>query len=544
MLFLLVLPAASFLVPLGRGWAPSGGHKRKLWAEIEKALLEVEFPSVWVPWQAVDGWGSLSFLLTHLQTCPWTWRKCWLGQMCDPAPAQPLNSSLMVLFHDISFQLHWGRCPCCFFLLMKLIPERIKELGIFNSNELLSLISTLKLNQGKASSCLWTLIAHSRRSQSWVLLPALGFPLALQGEISPVFHEQRHKVLLLWGESGVSDFASGCSSLAGSCVLLVSHVLPALAARGEKLISGHWFWLHLQGNFIHRQLPSGHAWVTNSSSCYIPEELLTPSAQVGNPAGNGHRAGGCHKHPANLTCSVLVSFPLCFFFSTERAKSSSLFKILLGAERSQPKFVSPGIIMLHYALVWVEHCLRDLHLLQGFMWGKGAWLHTATRCEMQEKCNFVFHAKPREEFPPRARWWGETTMFPSVFRIHGPCEMEVYRLNMDMPCSLPDVPISVWVLQIQICSLQRLLWFSPEDVGRRKVSQTLGFLLFVSLTAVQRGAVPGKDDLSLKSRWDGSCSSNPQERIISRKEWGWERSRTNPAQTSTKQSLAWTYWAL
>lgn len=70
------------------------------------------------------------------------------------------------------------------------------------------------------------------------------------------------------------------------------------------------------------------------------------------------------------------------------------------------------------------------------------------------------------------------------------------------------------------------------------MSQTLGFLLFVSLTAVQRGAVPGKDDLSLKSRWDGSCSSSPQERIISRKEWGWERSRTNPAQTSTEQSLA------
>lgn len=267
---------------------------------------------MWLPWQAVDGWGSLSFLLSHLQTCPWKWEKCWLGQMCDPAPAQPLNSSLMVLFHDVSFQLHWLRCLCCFFLLMKLIPERIKELGIFNSNELLSLISTLKLNQGRASSCLWTLIAHSRRSQSWVLLPALGFPLALQGEISPVFLEQRHKVLLLWGESGVSDVSSGCSSLAGSCVLLVSHVLPALAARGEKLISGHWFWLHLQGNFIHRQLPSGHAWVTNSSSCYIPEELLTPSAQ----------GMGTEQVDAINTQQIspaLFWFPsLCAFFSARR----------------------------------------------------------------------------------------------------------------------------------------------------------------------------------------------------------------------------------
>lgn len=121
------------------------------------------------------------------------------------------------------------------------------------------------------------------------------------------------------GGNWVPGVSSGYSSLAGSCVLLVSHVLPALAARGEKLISGHWFWLHLQGNFIHRQLPSGHAWVSKCSSSYIPEELLTPSAQV----GNGHRAGGCHKHPANLTCSFW--FPSqCPFQRGERAKNSSV----------------------------------------------------------------------------------------------------------------------------------------------------------------------------------------------------------------------------
>lgn len=135
------------------------------------------------------------------------------------------------------------------FLLMKLIPGRIKELGIFNSTELLSLISTLKLNQGKASSCLWTLIAHSRRSLSWVFWPAW----LCKGKFL-LFLEQRHKVLLLWGGLGSLPLPpSGCCSLAGSCVLLVSQVLPALAAPGAKLISGHCFWLHLQGNFIHRQ---------------------------------------------------------------------------------------------------------------------------------------------------------------------------------------------------------------------------------------------------------------------------------------------------
>lgn len=102
-----------------------------------------------------------------------------------------------------------------------------------------------------------------------------------------------------------------------------------------------------------------------------------------------------------------------------------LFKILLGAERFQTKFVSPGIIMLHYPLVWAERCLWDLHLLQNFIWEKGARLLTATRSETQEKCNFAFCAKPREDFPPRGRGWGETTTFPKVFRMHKPCELEV-----------------------------------------------------------------------------------------------------------------------
>lgn len=87
-----------------------------------------------------------------------------------------------------------------------------------------------------------------------VLLPALGLLGFARGNFSCSLSKDT-KVLLLWGESGVPHVVSGCSSLAGGCVLLVSHVLPALAARGEKLISGHWFWLHLQGNFIHRQLP-------------------------------------------------------------------------------------------------------------------------------------------------------------------------------------------------------------------------------------------------------------------------------------------------
>lgn len=115
------------------------------------------------------------------------------------------------------------------FLLVKLIAERIKELGVFNSNELLSLIATLKLNQGKASSCLWTLIAHSRRSQSWVLLPALGLLGFARGNFSRSLSKDA-KFYSSRGNQGLLHVASGRSSLAGSCVLLVSHVLPALAA--------------------------------------------------------------------------------------------------------------------------------------------------------------------------------------------------------------------------------------------------------------------------------------------------------------------------
>lgn len=73
------------------------------------------------------------------------------------------------------------------------------------------------------------------------------------------------------------------------------------------------------------------------------------------------------------------------------------------------------------------------------------------------------------------------------------------------------------------------------------MSQTLGFLLFVSLVAVLRGAVSGDDDLSLKSTALAGMDPEapvPRKAPISRKEWGWERGRTSLAQTSTKQSLA------
>lgn len=59
--------------------------------------------------------------------------------------------------------------------------------------------------------------------------------------------------------------------------------------------------------------------MSNSSSCYIPEELLTPSAQVGSAAGSGHRAGGCHEHPAHLTCSVWFLSQCLFQCREQRA---------------------------------------------------------------------------------------------------------------------------------------------------------------------------------------------------------------------------------
>lgn len=58
------------------------------------------------------------------------------------------------------------------------------------------------------------------------------------------------------------------------------------------------------------------------------------------------------------------------------------------------------------------------------------------------------------------------------------------------------------------------------------MSQILGFLLFVSLTAMQRGAVPGDDDLSLNSTalaGMGPEAAVPRKASISREEWGWER---------------------
>lgn len=80
----------------------------------------------------------------------------------------------------------------------------------------------------------------------------------------------------------------------------------------------------------------------------------------------------------------------------ERARSSLLFEILLGAERSQTKFVSPGIIMFHYPLIWAERCFWDLHLLQNFTGGKGAWLLSAT----QEKMEFCISCKTKGGFSP------------------------------------------------------------------------------------------------------------------------------------------------
>lgn len=133
--------------------------------------------------------------------------------------------------------------------------------------------------------------------------------------------------------------------------------------------------------------------MTNSSSCYIPEELLNPSAQ---------QEMGTEQVGAINTQQIRPAL-LWFFLPSGRAKSSLLFKFLLSAGRSQAKFVSPGITVLHYPLVWAGRCLWGLHLLQNFIWEKGAWLRTATRPGTQEKCDFAFHAKPREDFPPRGR---------------------------------------------------------------------------------------------------------------------------------------------
>lgn len=61
------------------------------------------------------------------------------------------------------------------------------------------------------------------------------------------------------------------------------------------------------------------------------------------------------------TCSVPPPSLLPVPRPAWTVKSTSLFKILLSAGRSQSKFVSPEIIMLHYPLVWAEHGLWDLN---------------------------------------------------------------------------------------------------------------------------------------------------------------------------------------
>lgn len=73
------------------------------------------------------------------------------------------------------------------------------------------------------------------------------------------------------------------------------------------------------------------------------------------------------------------------------------------------------------------------------------------------------------------------------------------------------MPVSVWVCQIQIYSPQTLLLILTKRCRKEENEPNSGgFLLFVSLTAVLRGAIAlDGDDMSLipTARWDGSCSA-------------------------------------
>lgn len=122
---LLGHPLSSWHSPLEKGLNTfRGAQKEALSWDWESSAWSWVY-SVCLPWEAAGGWDSPSFLLTHLQTCLGSGEEVL---MCDPAPAQPLNSLFMVLFHDVSFQLRWVRCPCCFFCLWSWFQKELRSL--------------------------------------------------------------------------------------------------------------------------------------------------------------------------------------------------------------------------------------------------------------------------------------------------------------------------------------------------------------------------------------------------------------------------------